>query len=93
MRYLKQGIDVGKKIELGQLSHVELNSSNGGVMIEAISRGDEDTYVILKESGLDRGESIDLHEDAKVLGVVSVNSFVGNSLYYCIPVEVYGEES
>ena len=89
MRYLKQGIEVGQKIELGQLSHVELKSSSGGVAIEAISRGDEDEYVILKESGLDGGESVDLHEDAKILGVSSGNSFVGNSLYYCLPVEVY----
>ena len=89
MRYLKQGIDVGEKIELGQLSNVKLKSSSGGVAIEAISRGEVDEYIILKEGGLNGGESFDLHEDAKLLGVSSGNSFVGNSLWYCLPVEAY----
>ncbi|ERJ07079.1 hypothetical protein HLRTI_000937 [Halorhabdus tiamatea SARL4B] len=91
MRYLKQGLEVGEEIEFGELNHVELKSSSGGVALEAISQGEEEPHVILKESGLDRGESIDLHEDAKLLGLSSGNSFVGSSVWYALPRSVYNE--
>ena len=89
MKYLKQSLEVGDVLKLGELTNVKIGSSTQGVSLEAISQGEESEYVVLKTSDLQRGEEVDVHPDVEVLGLSDGQGIAGQSLWYVIPKEVY----
>ncbi|WP_229121035.1 hypothetical protein [Halapricum desulfuricans] len=86
---IKTGIEVGDVLKFGELSHIKLDSGHG-TSLRAISHGEEQEYVLLTEPNAPEKDELDLHDDSVVLGFVSGQGVMSETLWYGIPRSVYG---